>query len=250
MALVSPLDALGTALFSAHMAQHLVLMIPASLLLVLGAPTLPTLHALPRGTMRAPVVWLLNAVVVCAWHMPALYDAALANEAVHALEHASFLGVSALLWAVVFPRRPHRPGQGSGILLMVGTGMQGGLLAAMLVFAERAWYDSYATLPILWGFTPLEDQQLAGAIMWVPSGIAYLLAATALFLIWILGPPRARTVSASWGRRMRAGHQRRPTLRSAGHQQGACPARRLTPGTDRPARLPAERRAARASSAT
>lgn len=209
VALVSPLDALGTALQSAHMAQHLVLMIPASLLLVLGAPVVPMLHALPRSARRAvghtwgrfpalraaatavvrkPVVWLLNVGVLWAWHAPQLYDAALGDEVVHALEHASFLGVSLLLWGAVFPPSRRRAARGAGILLLVATAMQGGLLAAMLVFADRPWYASYATSPVRWGFSPLEDQQLAGAIMWVPAGTVYLAAATALFLAWIRRP--------------------------------------------------------------
>lgn len=207
-ALVSPLHALGTALFSGHMTQHLLLMVPAPLLLVLGAPLLPALHALPQGMHRplstvwrraralraafaflalAPVTWLLNTVVLWIWHAPPLFEAALRSGRIHALEHASFLAASVLLWAVVFPSRPVRVRQGTGVLLIVTTAMQGGLLAAILTFAETPWYGSYEATAHAWGLTALEDQQLAGAIMWVPSSIAYLVAATVLFLLWLGG---------------------------------------------------------------
>lgn len=217
VALLSPVDALGSALFSAHMTQHLLLMVPAPLLLVLGAPLLPLLyafspqvrrkiaqtwrrarpvHAIAALLCNGPVVWLLNTVVLWAWHSPRLFEAALRSEPVHMAEHASFLVVSLLLWGVLFPARRSWRRHGAGVLLVVATAMQGGLLAAVLVFAESPWYATYGGSTTAWGLTPMEDQQLAGAIMWVPAGIAYLTVATTLFLMWLAGPPRSEYSAA------------------------------------------------------
>jgi hypothetical protein len=135
---------------------------------------------------------VLNTVVLWIWHAPPLFEAALASEPMHGAEHASFLAVSLLLWAAVFPTRSLRQRQGSAVLLVVTTGMQGGLLAAILTFAEAPWYATYELTAHAWGLTPLEDQQLAGAIMWVPSSIAYLVAATLLFHLWLAGPAPPR----------------------------------------------------------
>lgn len=212
VALVSPLDALGEALFSAHMVQHLVLVLVAAPLLVLGAPLLAFLWALPlrgrrslgRAWRRAPVVralghavshpasaWLLHAAALWAWHAPPLYDAAVENDTVHALEHASFL-LSALpfWWALVHPGRWFRHAPGVAVLFVFTFAMQSGILGALLTLSTELWYAAHRGATAAWGLTPLEDQQIAGAIMWVPGSLAYLVATGILFTEWLRAAER------------------------------------------------------------
>lgn len=202
VALVSPLSALGEALFAAHMVQHLLLVLVAAPLLALGAPLAPVLWGLPapirRGVMRAwprwaaapfrdPVfVWVLHTVVLWAWHLPPLYEAAVRSEPLHALEHASFLATGYAFWAVLF--RLARRGatrQGVGIAYVFLSTLQSGILGALMALAAEPWYAVHATTTAPWGLTPLEDQQLAGLIMWVPASFVYLAAGLFLVVRWI-----------------------------------------------------------------
>lgn len=207
IALLSPLDALSAALFSAHMVQHLLLMLVAAPLLARGASLAPFLWALPlpwrralgRGWQRSraarrvcgaitnPVtVWLLNLGALWAWHVPVLYQAALQNDAIHACEHASLLGASLLFWwLLVQPSGRRRLSRGLDILYVFTTGVQMSVLGALLTFAPAPWYPVQEVQAAAWGLTPLADQELAGLIMWVPSGVVYLLAAGALFVAWL-----------------------------------------------------------------
>lgn len=207
IALASPLDALAEALFSAHMVQHLLLILVAAPLCVLGAPTLPLLWALPKMTRRrvgawwrrhsvvrhvayavtAPgVVFTLHTVAIWYWHFPVPYELALRNQLVHALEHLSFFGTALLFWwVVVQPLGRRRIGYAMGLLLIGGTLMQSGALGALLMLARAPWYPAHAIGAHTWGLTPLADQQLAGLIMWVPAGLIYIGAAALLFMKWM-----------------------------------------------------------------
>jgi cytochrome c oxidase assembly factor CtaG len=132
-----------------------------------------------------------------AWHIPALYDAALANRAVHVLEHAGFLATAALFWWAVLLGHGHRPPHGAGVLYTFGLAAQSTALGAMLTFARTPWYTSHLTSAARHGLSPLEDQQLAGLIMWVPGGLVYLGLALGLFAVWLKSgeapPAAART---------------------------------------------------------
>lgn len=214
VALVSPLDALGSALFSAHMVQHLLLLTVAAPLLVLGDPLQAAVWILPLGARRRVtaawkrvpgaratvaaltrpiVVWVAAAAVLWFWHLPAAYDWALDHEAVHALEHASFLGVSFVFWWLLFRPAGARLDRGAGILYVFTMGIQGSALGAVLAFARSPWYPGHAPWTAAWGLTPLADQQLAGLIMWIPTGLIYLAVAAVLFVQWLEpgGPARA-----------------------------------------------------------
>ena len=115
------------------------------------------------------------------WHLPALYEAALANEQVHALEHAIFLGTAWLFWEQVLrPQRRTLFAEGTAILLLFTTALHSGILGALITFAHTPWYRSYGATTAAWGLTPLADQQLAGVIMWAPGGVVYLIAMLAL----------------------------------------------------------------------
>jgi putative membrane protein len=208
VALLSPLDALSGVLASAHMVQHLLLTLVAAPLLALSAPAGPLLRGAP-AVVRAAVsssrrrlslgvraahafrnpalVWLLHVATLWAWHSAVLYDAALANPLVHALEHTTFLLTGLLFWRVVIGTRALRVSPGLGVLLVFGMTLQSALLALLLTFARTPWYVGYTTTTRPWGLEQLADQHLAGAIMWVPAGFVYLGVALTLLIGWVRG---------------------------------------------------------------
>jgi putative membrane protein len=194
LALLSPVDAVSNALFSVHMVQHLLLVLVAAPLLVLGAPQYAMLWVVPvvsrrRGahwwhgahllqrswaTLRHPLVaWVLHVVTLWVWHAPRFYDAALRNSGIHVLEHLLFLLTALLFWWVVIRGRLTL---GVATLYLFAAAMQGTLLGALITIARSPWYYGHYGTTQAWGLTPLEDQQIAGLIMWVPAGLVYLLA--------------------------------------------------------------------------
>jgi cytochrome c oxidase assembly factor CtaG len=207
VALLSPLHALGRLLFSAHMLQHELLMLFAAPLLVLGRPLIPFLWGLPFRWRRAlgrfgkmswaqggwhglshPVLaWSLQAVALWIWHAPGLFQEALADRSVHALQHLSFLASAGLFWWVLIRSRQRPMAYGAAVLYVFTTSVHSGALGALLTFAPFPWYPAYAKTAASWGLTPLEDQQLGGLLMWVPGGVLYLVAGLALLAGWLHG---------------------------------------------------------------
>lgn len=199
VALISPLDPLAEELFSAHMLQHVLLTLVAAPLFVLSSPLLTMAWGLPDGLRRGlgrwqghlrrtlahpalPVLGLaVFTLVFTGWHLPLLYDAAIRSDAVHAVEHATMLGSALAFWAPVL--RPRRTHGGLGVVLLFLSLIASGVLAALLVFAPTPWYAHEATRA--WGLTRLEDQQLAGAVMWVPGGAIYVVAGAAVLMRWL-----------------------------------------------------------------
>jgi putative membrane protein len=204
-------------LFSAHMVQHLMLMLIAAPLLVAGAPVLAALWALPRPWRRkigrwwrrSPrvrtavawittplVVWLMQLAAMWVWHSPGLYQAALRSERVHSLEHLSLL-VAALLfwWLVMQPVGQRRMSYPATMVFIATTLMQTGALGALLSFSQRPWYPAHAAGAAAWHLTPLADQQLAGVIMWVPMDLIYLAAAAVVFMRWLEAEQRSSSAS-------------------------------------------------------
>jgi cytochrome c oxidase assembly factor CtaG len=204
-ALESPLDGLADQLFSAHMTQHLLLLTVAPPLLVWGRPVfvwlwafpLPqrrrighwwndtrVLHATHAFLMRPLTVWLLASIALWFWHVPGPYGWALADGRVHVLEHLSFLLTALAFWTLVLqPYGRQQGGHGMALILVATYALHNGLLGALLVFASRPYYPAYATSHF--GLTPLEDQQLAGLIMWVPAGMLQLVTLAWLFAGWL-----------------------------------------------------------------
>jgi putative membrane protein len=191
LALVSPLDQLGGTLLSAHMVQRALLVAVAPPLLLLGHPGAAFAWALPlvwrKGFTRSPCWrWLavfanalsrplpaaaLQGLVLWIWHAPGAFDAALADEWVHTLEHASFFGTALLFWRGVLGARSARamgPALGTAFFTLVHSGM----LGALITLAPRPLYDWYSATE-LWGLSATDDQQLAGLLMWVPMGLVY-----------------------------------------------------------------------------
>jgi putative membrane protein len=190
VALVSPLHRLGEALFSAHMAQHELLMVVAAPLLVLGRPIVALLWSVPLPWRRAAgnisagssvqrtwhlltlpaVAWTVHAVAIWLWHVPALFEATLDSDLIHTAQHLSFLGSALLFWWSLLRVREGRLGRPAAILYLFTTALHTSLLGVLLTFSDRVWYPLYQSSTAPWGFTPLEDQQLAGLICGFPPG--------------------------------------------------------------------------------
>jgi putative membrane protein len=208
VALISPLDALSGALFSAHMVQHLLLIMVTAPLVALAAPVAPLLRGLPRRFQvelgqawhKLPparsalrwfsygwVAWLLHTAAVWLWHLPGPYQAALTNDLLHALEHVALLGSALLYWSAVIRPSGKQQQEASGLALLsvIAMAMQGSVLGALMTFSPEPWYPAYAETAVVWGLTPLEDQQIAGALMWVPPGAVYTVVAIGLFGLWL-----------------------------------------------------------------
>jgi putative membrane protein len=208
VALVSPLHQLGGVLFTAHMAQHELLMVVAAPLLVLGRPIIPFLWALPMSWRRVlggwsavrpvaamwalltlPLVaWILHGLAIWIWHAPSWYQATLGSETIHTLQHVTFLGTALLFWWSLLHGREGRLGRPAAVIYLFTTSVHTSLLGALLTFSSNLWYPLYEATTLPWGLTPLEDQQLAGVIMWVPAGVFYLVAALALAATWLKDP--------------------------------------------------------------
>jgi cytochrome c2 len=136
-------------------------------------------------------VWLLFCGAFALWHLPKPHQDALENEAVHALEHASFLLTALMFWSIVIePSGRRRLGYGATLVLVVTTAALSGMPGALLALAPRPLYSAYAAGAAAWGMTPMEDQQLAGLVMWVPAGFAYVAAAAVLFVKWLAAAER------------------------------------------------------------
>lgn len=160
---VSPLCALSSSLFAMRVTHHVALT-------ALAAPLIAM--ALPRGGGRLTGWTIGHAAIFWAWHTPAAYGFALASDSAYWLMQASLLGSAIGLWRAV---RMASPPAAVGALL--ATMVQMGLLGALLTFAATPLYAWHAVTTQLWGLSPLEDQQLAGLIMWVPGAGLYLGAA-------------------------------------------------------------------------
>jgi putative membrane protein len=201
LALISPLHALGGALFSAHMTQHVLLMGLAAPLLVLGAPLTAFTWALPLGGRRRvgrmlgsgplhtlwqmltvpAVAWVLHALAIWVWHVPSLYSATVTSELAHTAQHGSFFLTAVLFWWAV----RDRPRHGLAVLYLFTTAVHSSLLGALLAFSPDVLYAPYALTAPVWGMSALVDQQIGGFIMWVPAGLVYFGAALALLASWM-----------------------------------------------------------------
>ncbi|MDB5515571.1 MAG: Conserved Membrane protein of unknown function [Tardiphaga sp.] len=200
-ALVTPLHWLGERLFTFHMIEHEIVMAISAPLLVVARPIGTMLWALPRTLriaigrlLRSPVAgaaWnvlsngrnatLLHGLAIWVWHAPSLFDAAVTSIAMHRLQHLSFLITAILFWWSVFRRSE----AGLAAWHLFVTMLHTAVLGALMALAPRVLYTAQTAAARDFGLTPLEDQQLAGLIMWVPAGTVYAGAALAFMVIWI-----------------------------------------------------------------
>jgi len=204
IALSPPLDEWSERWQAAHMVQHELLMVVAAPLIAAGAPLVGMLWAMPLrlrhaivGTVQhrpLPALWramtapavafILYGFALWIWHMPALYDAALEHEAVHGLQHLCFFGTASLFWWGIVHGRQGRLAYGAAVVYLFVTAVHGGVLGALLTVSPRVWYAPYLVHHPA-GLTPLEDQQLAGLLMWIPAGFAFVAGALFLFAAWL-----------------------------------------------------------------
>lgn len=216
-ALVSPLHAAGERSFAAHMLEHELLMLVAAPLLVLARPLGFFAWGLPRGARRwcgrvernsaVAAVWrllvhpvaatALQAIALWAWHAPMPFDLALRHPGWHIAQHLSFLVTALLFWTAVLDahRAAARPMLAAGCLF--ATTLVGGALGALMAFSWSPWYPAYAALGLTpFGLSPVEDQQLAGLLMWIPGGLVHVAAALAI-LARVLREAPARAGSSA-----------------------------------------------------
>jgi putative membrane protein len=208
VALLSPVGTFGSLLMSMHMIQHLLLVMIAAPLILLGAPMLPMLWAFSRRARRRigrvlhpvhpvhrffsfltrPSIALpLFIMVILVWHYPPLYDAAQGRSLTHDLEHFSFLAAALLFyWPLIHPTgTPRRMSYGAGILYLFPAKITGFVIGATLSMAQTPWYQTYINAPRLWGMSALDDQQLAGLIMWIFGGLLYIFPLLLLIVMMI-----------------------------------------------------------------
>jgi cytochrome c oxidase assembly factor CtaG len=191
------------------MLQHELLMVVVAPLLVLARPLEAWAWALPAATRRAlaafsrgrvvrsawralttPIgAWSVHALALWIWHLPLLFVAALSDPALHVLQHACFFASALAFWWAVFGRGLRAPDAAS-VACLFTTMLHTSALAALLTFAPSAWYAHGVVPPF--GLTTLEDQQLGGLVMWVPGGLAYVVAGLAIVGSWLTAS-RARS---------------------------------------------------------
>jgi putative membrane protein len=210
IAIASPLEEFDDQLLQVHMTQHLILMLIAPTLLLAGAPAIVFVRAIPPRfaklllgpTIRSRVVcrlfawvtdpivcWLAFAVAFWIWHIPGFFQLALRSERWHVVEHGCFFVTALMFWYPVIQPWPSvaRWPRWSMIPYLLLADGQNTILAALFMFSDRLIYPFYATVPRVAGFTPLGDQIVAGAIMWVPGSLFYLIPG-ALIMFRMLAP--------------------------------------------------------------
>lgn len=217
-AAISPLHEAGESSFTLHMIEHELLMLIAAPLLMMSRPLETMLWAWPARARKAlgaffhrrvlRVSWnflsgavtatVLQAAALWLWHAPALFELALAVDGWHIAQHLSFLISSLLFWSAMF----HARQAGLAVLCLFATSVISGALGALMAFSQSPWYSRYAMLGLApFGLTPIEDQQLAGLLMWIPGGLVHAIAALAL-LGTLLRESQQRDVQGkAWRRR-------------------------------------------------
>jgi cytochrome c oxidase assembly factor CtaG len=200
-ALISPLHWLGEHLFTFHMIEHEILMAISAPMVVVSRPIGALMWGLPKNlrgsaarmmkgpllqggwewASRGAVATTLHAIAIWAWHAPVLFDAAVTNVALHRLQHLSFFATAVLFWWSVLWRSDRGVAAWHLFLTMLHTS----ILGALMALAPRVLYVAQTRVSEAWGLTPLEDQQLAGMVMWIPAGTIYAGAALTLLSLWI-----------------------------------------------------------------
>jgi len=187
-------DLSDSFLFSAHMVQHLLLALAVAPLMIMGTPGWMLRPALELRAVRALARWLTKPVrafaifniVVAAWHLPPLYNTAMAHHSVHIVQHLMFLVASVLMWWPVLSPLPELPrlsypGQMLYLFLMT---IPMSIVSVAIAYADKLLYPAYAAAPRIWGLTPMNDQMIGGLIMWIPGGLYFFAIISVVFFRW------------------------------------------------------------------
>jgi putative membrane protein len=207
VALETPLAQWAERAFTPHMAQHEILMLIAAPLLILGEPVVATLWALParwrdrtatfvnaplgrsawNGLTHPFAAFALHAATLWIWHVPQLFDAAMASDAIHAVQHATFTLTAMLFWWGMLHGRYGRLAYGAGVLYVFLTAVHSSLLGALLTLAPHPWFHSYVERADEGEAVAmaLADQQRAGLVMWIPSALVFIGLGLALTAMWL-----------------------------------------------------------------
>ena len=203
-ALDSPLDTLAdTYLFSAHMAQHLLLLLIVPPLLLAGTPASllepawqsARIRALARALGRPVVAWALGVGTIWIWHIPALFNATLDSAGVHLIEHLSFLVTGVIFWwTILAPLREARLAPAPAMIYLLAAALACSVLGIVLTFARAGLYPAYllpvdplGLKPLIragWKLSPETDQEIGGLLMWIPGGLVYLCAMLGVLMRW------------------------------------------------------------------
>ena len=181
-------------LFSGHMVQHLILTLVVPPLMIFGTPgwmLRPVLRKAPlfaaaRKLTSITSCFVIFNVVLALWHLPPLYNLALANHGIHILQHLMFIAASVLMWWPLLSPLPELPraaypAQMLYCFLMV---IPMSIISIYIAMADTLLYPAYATAPRIMGITPMEDQQYGGLIMWIPGGVFFYAVMTVVFFKW------------------------------------------------------------------
>jgi len=196
LALNGPLHDLSDSfLFSAHMVQHLILMMAIPPLLIGGTPGWMLRPLIKPRAVRKVAEFVLRPVmcfvifnlVMMGWHLPIFYNAAMANHNIHIGEHLMFMAAAVLMWWPFLSPLPELPrlaypGQ---ILYCFLLTLPMSVVAIYITMADHILYPAYAAAPRLWGITPMMDQQAGGLIMWIPGGFIFYALMTVIFFKWV-----------------------------------------------------------------
>jgi cytochrome c oxidase assembly factor CtaG len=205
LALVSPLHEAGERSFTMHMIEHELIMLVATCMLAASSAGGVLAWGLPRAfrialgrswTSPLRLIWkkltepftatALQAAVMWAWHAPALFNRALGSDGWHILQHACFFVSSLLFWWAMLHPRSRSGGFGVSAACLFVTSLIGGALGALMSFSSSPWYAAYAAMGMSGiGLDPVDDQRLAGLIMWIPGGLVHGVAALAFFYRWL-----------------------------------------------------------------
>ena len=171
LALISPLCALSVSLFSARVGQHMLLVLAAAPLVALGLPGRG-----PRGAVELPAAAAFTAAL-WTWHSPAPYAATFASTFIYWAMHVTTWGSAVVFWWAVLRAPAAR--MGAAVAATVTAGLQMALLGAVITWAAHPLYSPHLLTTAVWGLTPLEDQELGGALMWAPGGVIFMAAIVA-----------------------------------------------------------------------
>jgi putative membrane protein len=202
-------DLSDTYLFSAHMVQHLLLMMAMPPLMLAGVPgwmLRPLLRnrvigAFARRVTRPIACFVIFNVVIAVWHLPAFYNAAMDNHDIHIVEHLMFMAAAILMWWPLMSQLPELPrlsypGQMLYCFLMT---LPMSVIAIYITLADQVLYPAYASAPRIVALSPLEDQLLGGLIMWVPGGVIFVVIMSVVFFRWAArGEDDAAAAQVDW----------------------------------------------------